>query len=675
MGQDVTVAKTLTVFLAADVSKLTRSLKTADADMQGFSGTLNKLVGPALLATVAAAGALAIKLGVDGVQAAIEDDAALQSLAKTLENVGLAHDTEQIEAYISSLERSLGVADDELRPAYDRLVRSIGDTEQANAALALSLDISAGAGKSLDAVVQALGRAYDGNVAGLSRLGAGIDAATLATGDMQQITAALSATFAGQAQTAAGTYEGQVKRLSTAADNMKEAFGAGLLKNLGDTDAATQRLVDRMGGFEVVLEDVGAFVGDLVLGLEDLASATADVGQKQSVAEKQGIKLRDQQQSLAEAYASGGDPVTGFGVALFTLVTNQGRAVRSTEATTEATKLLEAGYRSVRGTTEQFTNATYDTADALRTSYNEFIRMAEVTANTTKQTADQAERAATATTRVTQLSTSVDRYTGSSVGAASATQITTDKLGMQTTVIEGLNSALVQQTTDLENATNAIASYAQGVADQITRGFDLSAGLTITDGQANAAEWLSGVDAEVAKYQWFGNVLAEIQRQGGPELRDYFASLGADVGGEMGQAAITGGLVPQLANKLLEVQAAAYSVGQAMVPEFLLAGEESALEFVNGTVAQIAKEEKRLRKIGENIGKPIGANIKKEIAEAVAEAIKAAEASRTAALAEISAREAATTAGAVEQATAQSLARLIRNSDNRAGRNVQPVLA
>jgi galactose-1-phosphate uridylyltransferase len=123
------------------------------------------------------------------------------------------------------------------------------------------------------------------------------------------------------------------------------------------------------------------------------------------------------------------------------------------------------------------------------------------------------------------------------------------------------------------------------------------------------------------------------------------------------------------------VQQAAYNVGQTMVPEFLHAGEESALEFVNGTVKQIEKEEKRLRQIGKNIGKPIGANIKAEIAQAVAEAIRAAEASRTAALAEISAREAAATASAVEQATAQSLARLIRNSDNRAGRNVQPVLA
>ena len=674
MGQDVTVAKTLTVFLAADVSKLSRGLKSAEVDMQGFSGTLNKLVGPALLATVAAAGALAIKLGVDGVQAAIDDDRSLQALAKTLENVGLAHDTEQIEAYISSLERSLGIADDELRPAYDRLVRSIGDTEQANAALALSLDISSGSGKSLDAVVQALGRAYDGNVAGLSRLGAGIDAATLKTGDMEQITAALSATFAGQAQTAAGTYEGQVKRLSIAADNMKEAFGTGLLKNLGDTDAATQRLVDRMGTFEIVLEDVGAFVGDLALGLESLASETAALGDVQTVAEKQGIKLRDQTQSLTAAFFSAEDPVIGLGVVLQTLVTNQGRTVRSSEAATEATRLLEAGYRAATGATEGFTRASYDTAEGLRVSYNAFIKMAQVTANTTRATADQAERTATATTRINALTASTTTYTGSSSAAATATTVTTDAFGAQETVLKGLNTQLNQQTTQLENATKAISDYAQNVANQITSGFDLSQGLTITDGQANAAEWLSGVDAEVAKYQWFGNVLAEIQRQGGPELREYFAQLGVDAGGAMGQAAISGGLVPQLASKLAEVQQAAYEVGQAFVPEGALAGEEYALGLVNATIQQIAKDEKRFRQIGENIGKPIGANIKKEIAQAVSEAIKAAEASRTAALAEISAREAATTANAVEQATAQSLARLIRNSDNRAGRNVQPVL-
>jgi hypothetical protein len=675
MGQDVTVAKTLTVFLAADVSKLTRSLKTADADMQGFSGTLNKLVGPALLATVAAAGALAIKLGVDGVKAAMDDDASLQALAKTLQNVGLAHDTEQIEAYISSLERSLGIADDELRPAYDRLVRSTKDTETANQALALALDISAGSGKSLDAVVQALGRGYDGNTQGLSRLGAGIDAATLKTGDMEKITASLSATFSGQAQTAAATYEGQVKRLSTAADNMKEAFGAGLLRNLGDTDRATQDLVERLGSFESALGNVGEEIGDILLGLMQLTDGLEDVGSAERDTAKATKELKDENKNLAQGFLAGGDPLVGFGNVLIGLVQNLGRTERASQNVEEAQRLLEAGYRANSRAAVDLGNDTLALGGALQSTYRDFINFATVAANSTKTTADQAERAQTATTRITSLSSSLNTYTGSSTGAATATQITTDKLAAQSDVVKTLNGQLQQQTTDLENATTAIGNYAQNVADQITRGFDLSRGLTITDGQANAAEWLSGVDAEVAKYQWFGNVLSEIERQGGPELRDYFANLGVDVGGEMGQAAISGGLVPQLASKLMEVQQAAYNVGQAMVPEFLLAGEDSALQFVNGTVAQIAKEEKRLRKIGENIGKPIGANIKAEIAQAVAEAIRAAEASRTAALAEISAREAATTAAAVEQATAQSLARLIRNSDNRAGRNVQPVLA
>jgi hypothetical protein len=675
VGQDVTVAKTLTVFLAADVSKLSRGLKSADADMQGFSGTLNKLVGPALLATVAAAGALAIKLGVDGVKAAMDDDASLQALAKTLQNVGLAHDTEQIEAYISSLERSLGIADDELRPAYDRLVRSTKDTETANQALALALDVSAGSGKSLDAVVQALGRAYDGNTAGLSRLGAGIDSATLKTGDMEKITASLSATFSGQAQTAAATYEGQVKRLSIAADNMKEAFGAGLLRNLGDTDRATQDLVERMGSFESALGNVGEEIGDILLGLMQLTDGLEDVGSAERDAAKATKELKDENKNLAQGFLAGGDPLVGFGNVLIGLVQNLGRTERASQNVEEAQRLLEAGYRANSRAAIDLGNDTLALGGALQSTYRDFINFATVAANSTKTTADQAERAQTATTRITSLSSSLNTYTGSSTGAATATQITTDKLAAQSDVVKTLNGQLQQQTTDLENATTAIGNYAQNVADQITRGFDLSRGLTITDGQANAAEWLSGVDAEVAKYQWFGNVLSEIERQGGPELRDYFANLGVDVGGEMGQAAISGGLVPQLANKLLEVQQAAYNVGQTMVPEFLLAGEESALEFVNGTVKQIEKEEKRLRQIGKNIGKPIGANIKAEIAQAVAEAIRAAEASRTAALAEISAREAATTASAVEQATAQSLARLIRNSDNRAGRNVQPVLA
>ena len=97
MGKDVTVAKTLTIFLAADVSKLNRGLNSARSDMTGLSGTLDKLLGPALIGAGIAAAGLAVKLGIDGVKAAVEDEAAMKLLAQTLENVGLAHDTAPIE--------------------------------------------------------------------------------------------------------------------------------------------------------------------------------------------------------------------------------------------------------------------------------------------------------------------------------------------------------------------------------------------------------------------------------------------------------------------------------------------------------------------------------------------------------------------------------------------------
>jgi hypothetical protein len=507
-------------------------------------------------------------------------------------------------------------------------------------------------------------------------LGAGIDATILKTGDMNQITAALSSTFQGQAANSATTYEGQIRRLSTAADNMKEAFGAGLLKALGDTDKQTQGLVDTMEALEPILEGTGVVVGtftktalgNLDKNLGITAESTKEVAEATAGFNKIALIAGGFVQDLTGAFIGANSPIQTTAKSIGKLSGDAAQFNQIISATVQGA--IDAG--NAIATIEQ---KALDTAAALRESYKSFLAFAQATASTTRVTADQAERTATATTRVNSLTESNNSYTGSSRGAATATQVTTDKLAAQSEVLKGLNSQLQQQTRDLESATGAIATYAQGVADQITRGFDLSAGLTITDGQANAAEWLSGVDAEVAKYQWFGNVLAEIQRQGGPELREYFASLGADVGGEMGQAAIDGGLVPQLASKLAEVQQAAYEVGQAFVSESDLAGEEYALGLVNGTIGQIAKEEKRLRQIGKNIGKPIGANIKAEIAQAVSDAIKAAEASRTAALAEISAREAATTAGAVEQATAQSLARLIRNSDNRAGRNVQPVLA
>jgi hypothetical protein len=277
------MSRTLTVYLAADLKKFSGPLRQAETQAKGFGGhigrlgtTLSGMLGPALIGAGIAAGAMAVKLGVDGVKAAIEDEAAVAKLAQTMTNLGLAHDTAQVEASIASMETELGIVDMQLRPAYDRLVRSIGDTDDAMKAMSLAADISAGTGKSLDAVVQALGRAYDGNTQGLSRLGAGLSSTLLKTGDMKAITEQLATTFGGQATTKAQTYEGQIKRLGLEFDNLKEALGRGFITGLGDANDSTDELMATLKELEPELEKLGSTLADVAIGGVKAASGLVD---------------------------------------------------------------------------------------------------------------------------------------------------------------------------------------------------------------------------------------------------------------------------------------------------------------------------------------------------------------------------------------------------------------
>ncbi len=267
----------------ADIQKAIRDLRALDnsaaTSQKAFGGfdQVARMAGAAIAGMAAAAGALAIKLGVEGVQAALADQRAKEGLAKTLDNLNLAHETSAVEAYIDSLQRSSGVADDVLRPSYDRLIRSIGDTEQAQKALQLTLDIAAGTGRDAQQVAMALGRAYDGSTTALGRLGAGIDASILKTRDMDLITQRLSDTFGGQAAVAASTYQGRINRLSVAADELKEAFGYGLLNNMDSVFNQTGSTTESMRGLEKILADAGQQIGYMISGLNILINRLNDV--------------------------------------------------------------------------------------------------------------------------------------------------------------------------------------------------------------------------------------------------------------------------------------------------------------------------------------------------------------------------------------------------------------
>lgn len=227
-------SRTLKLTILGDVDNLNKSLKTATKDVETFGdkmGKVGKMVGAAFVAAAAAAGAYAVKIGIDGVKAAIEDEKAQTQLALALENATGATKQQIAATEESILQMSLasGVADDQLRPALARLVRSTGDITQAQDLLTTALDVSTATGKPLETVANALGKAYDGNTAALGKLGIGLSSAELKTMNFTQVQSKLTDLFGGAAARNADTYAGRIARMQVAFDEAKETIGFALL--------------------------------------------------------------------------------------------------------------------------------------------------------------------------------------------------------------------------------------------------------------------------------------------------------------------------------------------------------------------------------------------------------------------------------------------------------------
>jgi hypothetical protein len=221
----------------ADFDELKKGVKGAQNEVEGFGskmGGFAKKAGAAFAVAGAAAAAYAGVLLVDGVKSAIEDEAAQAKLATTLENVTGATESQikAVEDYITQTALANGITDDVLRPSLDRLIRSTKDVTKAQELQTLALDIAAGTGKDLKTVSEALGKAYDGNLGALKKLGVGIDDSIIKSKNFDAAAAALAKTFEGQASQQAETFQGKMARLTVAFDEAKETVGSYVLDAL-----------------------------------------------------------------------------------------------------------------------------------------------------------------------------------------------------------------------------------------------------------------------------------------------------------------------------------------------------------------------------------------------------------------------------------------------------------
>jgi hypothetical protein len=222
----------------------------------------------AALPAAAALGGLAVA-GFSAVKAFAEDDAAAEKLATTITNVTGATDKQiaSVEDFISKTSMAAAVSDDELRPALDSLVRGTGDVAQAQDLLGLALDISAGTGKDLGLVSDALSKAYNGNFAALKKLDPALAGLIAEGADADTVFGRLAGTFQGQASKQANTTAGKFKGMSIALEETKEAIGAALLPIVEKLLPKLQQMGQFVQKNTGLIVTIGLVIGTLAAGI------------------------------------------------------------------------------------------------------------------------------------------------------------------------------------------------------------------------------------------------------------------------------------------------------------------------------------------------------------------------------------------------------------------------
>ena len=248
-----------------------KGFKQAESAVGKLNKSVKNLAGTFGLAL---GGAALVSYSKKAIKAFADDEKAARSLALALANTGNAFAAIGVEKFIGDLQRTTGVLDDDLRPAFQTLLTASGDVAKSQKGLALALDISAATGKDLGSVSAALAKGFSGQTTALSRLGAGLSKATLASGDMDKIMAELNDKFSGQAASSVQGYSGQIALLNVALANSAEIIGKDLLDSINLVSGA-----NGIGKTTSAIENMATSIGNATYGIASLINRLKGVYQ------------------------------------------------------------------------------------------------------------------------------------------------------------------------------------------------------------------------------------------------------------------------------------------------------------------------------------------------------------------------------------------------------------
>ena len=241
----------VTEFNGKGIQKAIKSFKQLESasDKVKFVLKAGAVAGVAAFAAIGAAAYQAGQALVGFAKMAAQDEKSTKQLALSIRASTKATDAqiESVNEWIDTVQRATGVADDDLRPAYARIIRSTKDFDKAQRLLRLALDVSAATGKPLKTVTEALSKAYDGSTTAVGKLGLGYDKAKLKGMEFNKLQQDLEKRFSGSALENANTFEGVMARFNITMDELKETLGAAILPYLKQLAEYGIRIADAFG--------------------------------------------------------------------------------------------------------------------------------------------------------------------------------------------------------------------------------------------------------------------------------------------------------------------------------------------------------------------------------------------------------------------------------------------
>lgn len=358
MGNDTSLGFNL---IGRDVSasdaldKFSRKAKMAGNDFDvfgrnatGFTGSMTKGflgVGAALGGAFAITSVMQSGLQYlqDAATAAIADEKSMVALSVAMGNVGQGFATAGTEDFIRDMMLASGTADDELRPAMQRLVTATGDAAESQKLLQTALDISAATGKDVVTISTAMSKAANGNIGALTKLGIPLDANIVKTKDFGAAVEVLNEKFGGQAAAAAETYGGQLKRVQTAAAEAQETIGYALLDAINSASDAFGGTGGMVEGITAAGETLADFVAGLGQATTTIAEFLATAGQMSVTVGDASLSLGDLAMGAMESL-----PIIGAQIKGFQMLTESGGELRATQdrikESLAGSEALYAGY-------------------------------------------------------------------------------------------------------------------------------------------------------------------------------------------------------------------------------------------------------------------------------------------------------------------------------------------